>query len=85
MTTQHLETLRNAKVLPPDYEPVFFRIAEQLIEKYSAYFENSPMILRKINLILDDTNMSLSIFNHKHEENYDENYFKLINPTFFDQ
>ncbi len=48
-------------------------------------FENSPMILRKINLILDGTNMSMSIFNHKHEENYDENYFKLINPTFFDQ
>ena len=53
--------------------------------KIELHFENKPIILRKVNLVLDDSNMMLSIFDHTYEENYDKNYFKLINPTFFDQ
>ncbi len=51
--------------------------------KLKIYFENKPLILRKIELEINDTFLNLSIFDHKFNEEYDENFFKLINPTFF--
>ena len=43
-------------------------------------FEEDPMILRKIKLKIGDTEILLSIFNHKFEEEFENNFFKLINP-----
>ena len=44
-------------------------------------FENSPLILRKIEVLINGDPLLLSIFNHKYNENFDKNFFKLINPT----
>ena len=56
------------------------------IGKYilDVYFENNPLLIRKIALDYQDTQLVLSIFNHNYNEEYDKNFFKLINPTFFD-
>ena len=49
-----------------------------------VYFENNPLLIRKIALNYQDTQLVLSIFNHTYNKEYDKNFFKLINPTFFD-
>ena len=46
-----------------------------------VYFEDSPLILRKIEVLINGDLMLLSIFNHKYNENFDKDFFKLINPT----
>ncbi len=48
-----------------------------------VYFENNPLIIRKIELVLEDALLILSIFNHNHNTIFDDNFFKLINPFFF--
>ena len=45
-----------------------------------AYFENNPMILRKIDIIIDNDQLQISIFDHNHNEYFEKNFFKLINP-----
>ena len=50
----------------------------------NVYFENNPLLIRKIALNYQDTQLVLSIFNHTYNKEYDKNFFKLINPTFFD-
>ena len=52
--------------------------------KLKIYFEDNPLTIRKIDLLGSDINLKLSIFNHNHNEVFDKNYFKLINPSFFD-
>tara|TARA_Y100000996_G_scaffold406349_1_gene382582 strand:+ start:839 stop:1432 length:594 start_codon:yes stop_codon:yes gene_type:complete len=47
------------------------------------YFEKNPTNLRKITLDLDEYNLSLSVFGHNYNANFDKNFFKLINPSFF--
>ncbi len=47
-------------------------------------FENNPLLIRKIELVLEDTYLILSIFNHRSDRVFDKNFFKLINPSFFD-
>ncbi len=46
-------------------------------------FETNPMVLRKILLTLNEEELILSLFDHKENITYDKNFFKLINPTFF--
>ena len=48
------------------------------------YFEDNPLIIRKIELFSGDIYTSLSFFNHINEVIFDKSYFKLINPSFFD-
>ena len=45
-----------------------------------VYFENNPIILRKIELSINDDFLQISIFNHNYNEDFDENFFKLISP-----
>ena len=45
-----------------------------------VYFENNPMILRKIELSINDDFLQISVFNHNYNEDFDENFFKLISP-----
>ncbi len=51
-------------------------------EKYSikVYFEDKPLILRKIEVVINDTFLQISIFNHSYNENFEESFFKLISP-----
>ena len=46
----------------------------------NVYFENSPVILRKIEVFINDTFLQISIFDHNYNENFDKNFFKLISP-----
>tara|TARA_A100001011_G_scaffold295486_1_gene307803 strand:- start:337 stop:921 length:585 start_codon:yes stop_codon:yes gene_type:complete len=50
--------------------------------KYSinVYFENNPVILRKIEVFINDEFFQMSIFNHNYNMDFDKNFFKLINP-----
>ena len=47
-------------------------------------FENNPFVIRKIIVNQNDISFILSISDHKHNNSYDEDFFKLINPIFFD-
>ena len=49
-----------------------------------VFFEDNPLILRRIKLELSDDYTSLSFFDHKYNETFDDRFFKLINPIFFD-
>ena len=44
------------------------------------YFENDPLVLRNIEVVVNDDKLKLSIFNHSYNEEYDKDFFKLINP-----
>ena len=48
----------------------------------NVYFENSPVTLRKIEVFIDDEFLQISIFDHNYNEDFDESFFKLINPKF---
>ena len=45
-----------------------------------VYFENNPVILRKIEVFINDAFLQISIFDHNYNENFDKSFFKLINP-----
>ncbi len=46
----------------------------------NVYFENSPVILRKIEVFINGEFLQISIFDHNYNENFEESFFKLINP-----
>ncbi len=46
------------------------------------HFENNPLILRKVEVFIDQEYLLLSVFNHKHNQSFDKKFFKLINPSF---
>ncbi len=52
-------------------------------ETYSLnlFFENNPLILKKIKFNYGDTKLNLSIFNHKYDQSFEDRFFKLINPS----
>ncbi len=47
-------------------------------------FENNPLLIRKIELLINDSLLELSLFDHNYNEEFDRSFFKLINPKFFD-
>lgn len=53
-------------------------------QKFSIrlHFENNPLILRKVGVLIDQDYLLLSVFNHKHNQSFDKKFFKLINPSF---
>jgi len=46
-------------------------------------FEKNPLVLRGIEVVINDKILKLSIYNHSYNEVFDRNFFKLINPKFF--
>ena len=48
----------------------------------NVFFENNPLILRKIEVYVNDELLQISIFNHTYNEDFDKDFFKLINPKF---
>ncbi len=46
----------------------------------NVYFENNPVILRKIEVFINGEFLQISIFNHSYNEDFDKDFFKLINP-----
>ncbi len=47
-----------------------------------VYFEKNPLILRSIEVVINEEILRLSIYNHSYDEEFDKNLFKLINPKF---
>ncbi len=45
-------------------------------------FEKQPLILRGIEVVVNDDILKLSIYNHSYNEVFDKSFFKLINPNF---
>ena len=45
-------------------------------------FEKQPLVLRGIEVVINDDILKLSIYNHSYNEVFDKNFFKLINPKF---
>ena len=46
-----------------------------------VFFEKKPLVLRSIEVIIENENLKLSIYNHRYYEEFDKDFFKLINPT----
>ena len=44
------------------------------------YFENDPLVLRKIEVQNNQQSLTLSIYDHNHNEELSRDLFKLINP-----
>ena len=53
---------------------------EQTEYLINVYFENNPMILRKIEVYINNELLQISIFNHSYNEDFDKDLFKLISP-----
>ena len=53
---------------------------EQTEYLINVYFENNPLILRKIEVYINNEFLQISIFNHSYNEDFDKDLFKLINP-----
>ena len=49
-----------------------------------VYFEKNPLVLRAVEVLIDNQFLKLSIYDHTYNEEFDKNFFKLINPQFFD-
>ena len=47
-----------------------------------VFFENNPLVLRKVDLWINNEVLSLSIYNHNYNEQFNKDLFKLINPKF---
>ncbi len=47
-----------------------------------VFFEKNPMVLRAIEVMINDDFLKLSIYNHSYNEIYESDFFKLINPKF---
>ena len=47
-----------------------------------VYFEKNPLVLRAVEVFFDNEFLKLSIYNHTYDEEFDKNFFKLINPKF---
>ena len=45
-----------------------------------VYFENNPLVLRKVDVSINNELLTLSIYNHNYNEQFNKNLFKLINP-----
>ncbi len=45
-----------------------------------VYFEKNPLVLRGIEVIVNNEALKLSIYNHNYYEEFDKDFFKLINP-----
>ncbi len=52
-------------------------------KKYSikVFFENAPLVLRKVELWINQEITTLSIYNHNYNEQFNKNFFKLISPN----
>ena len=47
-----------------------------------VYFENNPLVLRSVEVLIDKEIIKLSLYNHNYNEDFDRGFFKLINPKF---
>ncbi len=53
---------------------------EEKIFLIKVYFEKNPLILRAVEIFMNDEFLKLSIYNHSYNEEFEKSFFKLINP-----
>ena len=53
---------------------------EEKIFLIKVYFEKDPLILRAVEIFMNDEFLKLSIYNHSYNEEFEKSFFKLINP-----
>ncbi len=74
---------KDSKIVVKDKEIILKKIVfdnEETKYLINIYFENSPVLLRKIEVFANDTFLQISIFDHNYNEDFEKNFFKLINP-----
>ena len=54
--------------------------SEQTPYSIKVYFENNPLILRKVEVLINQQVLQISISDHNYNENFEEKFFKLISP-----
>ncbi len=76
----------NAKIISSSNNVILEKTGynETEIFKIEVFFEDNPLILRRIKLNFDGEYLSLSIFDHRYNEVFDKRFFKLINPSLLD-
>ncbi len=47
-----------------------------------VYFENNPLVLRAVEVFINEEFLRMSIYDHNYNEEFDKDFFKLINPKF---
>ena len=47
-----------------------------------VFFEKNPLVLRAVEVFVNNEFLRLSIYNHNYNEDFDDDLFKLINPKF---
>ena len=75
--------LEDSKIVIKDKEMILTKTGfDKEGTKYlvNVYFEDSPIILRKIEVVINDELLQISIFDHNYNEDFDKSFFKLINP-----
>ena len=79
------EFILNSEIIKKENNLVLEKKGINETGKYSlkVYFEHNPLIIRKIELTLEDSLLVLSIFDHNYNTVFSDNFFKLINPSFF--
>ena len=48
-----------------------------------VYFEKNSFSFKGVEVLIDNQFLKLSIYDHTYNEEFDNNFFKLINPEFF--
>ena len=76
---------RNAKIEFRDSQLILEKKGFDIDENeyfIRVFFENNPLVLRKVDLWINNEVLSLSIYNHNYNEQFNKDLFKLINPRF---
>ena len=75
----------DSSIRTKDNEMILEKIGINEDAKYiiKVYFEKSPLIIRAIEIFINDDFIKLSIYNHNYDQEFDREFFKLINPKFF--
>ena len=50
--------------------------------RITALFEKNPLVLRGIEVKINEDVLKFSVYNHSYNEDFDKDFFKLINPKF---
>ena len=76
---------KNAKIEFKDNQLILEKNGVDISENeyfIRVFFENNPLVLRKVDLWINNEVLSLSIYNHNYNEQFNKDLFKLINPKF---
>ena len=77
---------KNSSLKEESHELIIEKIGVDIDQRnfvIKVYFEKNPLVLRAVEVLIDNQFLKLSIYDHTYNEEFDKNFFKLINPEFF--